>query len=488
MARARLASLGIVLLLGCAPVLGLAACGGADGSGPLGGGDDMAGEDATAALDAGADRGLGPSGDGGADSYKSAAEASGSDDGSGDGTTDDGSTGDDAGGSPDVATVCVPGCPANVTCGRYVDCTGATLTCGQPCAKGQSCVRTGAAQSCQPTAMGCSGLCGIIANDPCGVPISCGGCPAGNDCVANKCVPQTTSDAGPRCGPLACSIGTRDYCGTITDGCGHTKQCSCPAGESCVGGLCEAPPPECADADGGVGSKCGALPNACGSGNVQCGGCTGLATCNKGACTGCTAPSCNGATCGEVSNGCGPKVSCGTCPMGEDCYNGSCCTEKTCAEILDAGGAPSCLPVDVGCGKQRTCAPCGGTEVCESDGGCCQPLTCADVPDAGCDPVDLGCGVKKTCYTCQSSDFCQSNTCVACQPKTCADFGNAGCNHQDGCGHRLDCCPTETACQGSLCCPIGQVNYQGTCCQPTCDPTKPLGPQMSCGQVILCTD
>jgi hypothetical protein len=143
-----------------------------------------------------------------------------------------------------------------------------------------------------------------------------------------------------------------------------------------------------------------------------------------------------------VQNGCGPAVSCGTCATGEDCY----------------------------------------------DGGCCQPKTCADFPDAGCDPIDIGCGVKKTCYACQSSDFCQNNTCVTCVPKTCADFGNMGCGHADGCGHKVDCCPLETACQGTLCCPIGQVNYQGTCCQPTCDPTGPAGPQMSCGQVILCGD
>jgi hypothetical protein len=182
-------------------------------------------------------------------------------------------------------------------------------------------------------------------------------------------------------------------------------------------------------------------------------------------------------------------VSCGTCPANQECYNGSCCTEKTCAEILDAGGATSCLPVDVGCGKQRVCSPCSNSEVCESDGGsCCQPKTCADFPNAGCAPIDLGCGVKKTCYTCASSDFCQNGSCVPCVPKTCADFGNTGCGHIDGCGHRVDCCPLETTCQGTLCCPIGQVNYQGTCCQPTCDPNLPFGPQVSCGQVILCSD
>jgi hypothetical protein len=277
--------------------------------------------------------------------------------------------------------------------------------------------------------------------DACGVAISCGGCPAHDSCVNNTCVPQTIQDAGMSCATLTCSAFGQNYCGTLTDGCGHTKQCNCPAGQSCFGGFCEAPPPECADADGGIGSTCGAHPNACGSGNVQCGGCAAMATCQNGTCTSCTPPSCNGATCGEVSNACG-KVNCGTCATGEDCYNGS----------------------------------------------CCQPQTCANFPDAGCTPIDLGCGQKKACYTCQTSDVCQNNACVPCQLKTCADFGNTGCGHADGCGGRVDCCPIETTCQGTICCPIGQVNYQGTCCQPQCDPKGPPGPQVSCGQIILCSD
>jgi hypothetical protein len=213
-------------------------------------------------------------------------------------------------------------------------------------------------------------------------------------------------------------------------------------GEACVAGLCGPPPPECNAADGGIGSTCGARPNACGSGNVQCGGCAGGSACMNGTCTACTLPSCNGAACGSVSNACG-KVNCGSCQSGEDCY----------------------------------------------DGGCCQPLTCASFPDAGCDPVQVGCGRTKVCYNCPANtDICKANACVACQPKTCADFGNMGCGHSDGCGKSLNCCPLETTCEQGLCCPTGQVNYQGSCCQPQCDPSQPPGPQVSCGQIILCSN
>jgi hypothetical protein len=81
-----------------------------------------------------------------------------------------------------------------------------------------------------------------------------------------------------------------------------------------------------------------------------------------------------------------------------------------------------------------------------------------------------------------------TNACVPCQAKTCASYPGGGCGLADGCGHKLDCCPSDTACQGGLCCPTGQVNYQGSCCQPQCDSTQPPGPQESCGQIILCNN
>ncbi len=355
------------------------------------------------------------------------------------GPSSDGASFPDAGGAPEAG--CVPGCPASIQCGLYTDCTGATIACGKPCAKGESCIVGLASQTCRPTPPLCAGKCGVVAVDACGVAVGCGGCPAGDDCVKNTCVPQTTMDAGKFCNVLACSSGAQSYCGTITDGCGHTKQCSCPAGQTCVAGLCQTPPPECSGSDGGVGATCGSLPNACGSGSIQCGGCAGSTSCQNNVCTACAPPSCNGAACGEVSNGCG-RVNCGTCSTGEDCYGGS----------------------------------------------CCKPLACADFPDAGCAPVDLGCGQKTACYSCPASDFCTNNACMPCQAKTCSDYGNAGCGHEDGCGHKLDCCPLETTCQGTICCPTGQVNYQGTCCQPQCDSSQPPGPQVSCGQIVLCSN
>ncbi|MGH7297381.1 MAG: hypothetical protein ACRELB_20765 [Polyangiaceae bacterium] len=290
--------------------------------------------------------------------------------GSGDGTTDalgsDGTRGDSSGdgaGQGDAAgdqqnteggTQCSDTCPPTVTCGHYTTCSGITIACGTPCPKGQVCTGSGNSQACQTPV--CTGKCGVIGTDSCGVGISCGGCPTGQACVANQCVTQTAGEAGAAdagCGILTCTPDQSiTLCGTITDGCGNTKQCSCPSGQQCIGNVCGTPS-ECdpgdGGADGGAGAKCGSVPNACGSGNVNCGGCTGANKCQNGICVGCTAPACGSVTCGSVSNGCGPTVSCGTCGTGEDCYDGGCCQPLTCGEAVEAGIVNGCGAVDLGC-------------------------------------------------------------------------------------------------------------------------------------------
>jgi hypothetical protein len=207
-------------------------------------------------------------------------------------------------------------------------------------------------------------------------------------------------DAG-QCAPLTCTPSAQTtLCGTVTDGCGHTMACSCPNGQSCIGGECAPLPPECTAGD--AGALCGNVTNACGSGTVACPTkCSGDEQCVKGICTACTPPTCGGRTCGQVSNGCGPAVSCGSCG-GETCYDGGCCTPQTCADAVDAGIV------------------------------------------TGCAPVDLGCGVKQACLQCASGEACKNDQCVACVPKTCADFGDTGCGHSDGCGKTLNCCAAAT--------------------------------------------
>ena len=352
----------------------------------------------------------------------------------------------DAAGS-NAPDVCVPatGCPADVQCGRYVDCTGNVFACGTPCPSGQACIAAAqGGQSCQ--AKPCAGKCGVVGVDSCGAAIGCGGCSASQDCVANQCVPHGSAqvDAGPAdaCPPLACDSAGAQLCGTIHDSCGNSMQCSCPAGLQCSSGICSKPAPECSSSSA---AKCGTVTNACGSGQVSCAACSGSNKCVNGTCTACSPPACGSAVCGSMSNGCGPAVSCGTCTGSEVCEDGGCCTPKTCAMALEGGLV------------------------------------------TGCGMVDLGCGIKKPCQPCGAGETCVNSACQVCTPKTCADFGNTGCGHSDGCGKTIDCCGSGLACQGGICCQAGEVNYNGSCCLPGCDQDLPAGPQVSCGQLILCT-
>ncbi|HEY4012997.1 MAG TPA: hypothetical protein VGM06_06650 [Polyangiaceae bacterium] len=368
-----------------------------------------------------------------------------------DGPSDSGAPAMDAP-SLTILDACTPitSCPPGISCGRFVDpCSGQSFACGAPCASGSVCVAdptSAQTQSCKPKA--CTGRCGVVGLDACGVAIACGGCSAGLVCVDGACQAveagaSTAPDAG-KCMALTCTPDPNTMlCGTVTDGCGHTMACACPAGQTCTGGVCGPIPPECTP-DGGMPS-CGTVANACGSGSIACPAkCSGATQCVKGACTPCTPPSCDGRACGSVSNGCGAAVSCGSCGS-ETCYDGGCCAPRTCAEALDAGTVTGCAPMDLGCGVTTACIQCGAGEVCSND------------------------------------------TCVSCTPKTCADFGNAGCGHANGCGGTLNCCAAGTACTGGLCCGAGEVAYNGSCCAPECDPSQPPGSQVSCGQVIFCS-
>ena len=215
-------------------------------------------------------------------------------------------------------------------------------------------------QSCEPKA--CTGRCGVVSLDACGVAVNCGGCSGGLVCVNGTC---KVADAGastaaptPERARRSPAIPTRAprSAGTVTDGCGHTMACACPIGQTCTGGVCGPLPPECTP-DGGAPS-CGTVANACGSGSIACPAkCAGATQCVRGACTACTPPTCDGRTCGSVSNGCGAAVTCGSCGS-ETCYDGGCCEPQTCAAALDAGAVSGCAPVDLGCGVKTACIKC----------------------------------------------------------------------------------------------------------------------------------
>ena len=223
MTSARRAVLCTVALAWIVSLGGLAACGstkGTDGGGAAGGNGDATAE-ATSSPDA-------------------TRVDTGAVDGGGAG---DVGTGGEPG-AADVIVTCSDTCPPTVECGYYTTCSGAVIACGSACAKGQVCVSNGAAvptQACQTTTTACAGQCGVIGLDPCGVAIGCGGCPAGQECVNNVCGAPVPTEAGAvdaGCAPVSCTPSQNvNLCGKLSNVCGQTTTCTCPAGQQCYGGV-----------------------------------------------------------------------------------------------------------------------------------------------------------------------------------------------------------------------------------------------------------
>ena len=359
MTSSRWAAVCAIALLGVAPVVGLAACGssGSDQNGDDGGG---AGDDSTTSDGAGG----------------------------GDGTGHGDAVGDGGGGDHHVGDgACgVLTCPPTALCGHYTDPCGNTITCGSPCPKGQVCTGTGASQSCQVPS--CTGKCGVIGTDSCGVPIGCGGLSHRPDVRQQPVLPhhgERRRRRRRRSGVRRAHVHAQHLDDPVRH---HRRRCGdtlsarrCPIGQQCSGGVCgpvasrvrrDRRGPALRQHRQRLRQRLRRVP-----------GCTGNCTCQAGTCVGCAPPSCGSATCGTVSNGCGPSVTCGSCTgSGEKCYDGGCCTPLSCAQAAEAGTFQGCAEVDLGCGVHQSCSTCGSGEKCY-DGGCCTPLTCADAVDAG---------------------------------------------------------------------------------------------------------
>src|SRR2546427_7409048 len=123
-----------------------------------------------------------------------------------------------------------------------------------------------------------------------------------------------------------------------------------------------------------------------------------------------------GQNCGTASDGCSGTIDCGTCPTGDICTAGTCCT-------------PNCLPNN-NCGDDG----CGG-----SCGTCTAPATCTDIFGSRICAVEC-------LYTCASGNqsFCLPRfhppDCTVCTQAECDSF----------CTAFLSTC-TRTDCNPSAC-------------------------------------
>jgi hypothetical protein len=174
------------------------------------------------------------------------------------------------------------------------------------------------------------------------------------------------------------------------------------------------------------------------------------------------APTCTASTCaqlntmcGQVGDGCGNIIQCGTCPPPEVCVAGMCktgCTPKTCA-----GQGYKCGMQGDGCGNVINCGGCPSGQTCNAGTcktGTCVPQTCAQVGYM-CGSVGDGCGNIINCGTCPQGQICGGMTpgqCYKppCTPKTCVQLGyNCGAA-TDGCGNIINCgtCTGAATCGG----------------------------------------
>jgi hypothetical protein len=197
--------------------------------------------------------------------------------------------------------------------------------CGSSC-NGGSCVN-GACETappptttCEQGLTDCAGTCVNTATDPanCG---ACGAaCPAGNECAvgvcqepgappADNCIPQ---------GLTACA----GFCVDTTSDAANCGGCAvaCAAGESCVGGVCQA--------------AAAAQATTCAAGETDCGGvCVDLSS-DLGNCGGCGV-ACPAET--ECAGGvCQAPAAAAICPAGQiECTPGTCTDPLT--DLLNCG-------------------------------------------------------------------------------------------------------------------------------------------------------
>ncbi len=244
------------------------------------------------------------------------------------------------------------------------------------------------------------------------------------------------------------------------------------------------------------GAICGTVSDGCGN-TLDCGTCSGGATCSNHQCVVACTPDCTGKVCGD--DGCGG--SCGGCAAGELCDVGQCVPdggtgsgEGNCAGVTawDANTPWTSYTVSdlrTDGGRLWTCTnvayciyePSGanGHWGWQDQGECddgdpqCTPTTCA-AAGATCGSIADGCGGTLNCGSCAPGHSCVANQCEAiCAPASCASLGASCGTPVDGCGGTLNC--------GS--CGAGELCSAANQCVPTCTPATCASVGAQCGSV-----
>jgi len=125
-------------------------------------------------------------------------------------------------------------------------------------------------------------------------------------------------------------------------------------------------------------------------------------------------------------------------------------------------------------------------------GGC---LGLCQLPGHPCRPNPCGtfstCSKGDTCFSYQGGDLCCTAPAAVCQGvccgtdiTSCAPNGACGCTSDETlCGGNQCCDNAKETCANGICCPKGQVNHNGKCCDP-----KAICGSVCCDQLATCAD
>jgi len=271
-------------------------------------------------------------------------------------------------------------------CGAMLDCGGCVFpaVCGALEPNKCACVRADAGSQVCPQPVAGQTACGTRTIDNCGTfeTFTCGGaCPAGSPCVENICCSPPTEAELCASALFECGRGeVIDRCGTRRfigcGGCGAGEQCiAVEHGSACVTTMASCVPENEFEFCEARGANCGAVSgmDRCGAMrmNVVCGG-----ACDAGGCSSTTPNQC---TCQPALSGCSVAAHC--CGGLECGRAGLCC----------AGNQQPCDDDAFCCGGNTFCQQgrcCNGPGVaCTSGTECCSGRCLAD---GGCDAVDAG--------------------------------------------------------------------------------------------------
>ena len=298
---------------------------------------------------------------------------------------------------PGAATCCDGACCSGECYGEELCCpTGrhycaATNECcrdGQKCCPGFGCYRPDR-QCC--TDAECAPFSGICTPSTCGPDHVCVStydcrrneacCDVNGECFTHPCNPDGS------CGPsvMDCRLGRESVCCPNGGKCQADGSCCWPTKTTCTTG------------------ECGQIPDGCG-GTIDCGSCAEGSICLASHVCCQPRPPCSSNSCGVIPDGCGGTLDCGSCPDGDICRsNHTCCTLNVCA-------ANQCGELPNFCGGTIDCGECPSGHFCQDNHTCCQPIPCTD----RCGTIYDGCGGSITCEdTCPPGTTCQQTVCVA---------------------------------------------------------------------------